>query len=227
MDKAKLESSQIAEPRKNLKNMADYEHDIFISYGRSDELWLRWHRDNFVQTLSSLLRPRLGSLRVYMDESIDEGSSWPNHLARGLSRSRILVPVLSRGYFQSDWCRLELALMHDREQTGGLRCAGNPSGVIVPVTIDDGECFPPEVQAMQSLSLHDFANPRMRTDSPKLEIMAEKMRTKLCDSIEVAVKNAPHFDPAWESIAHEQFEGVFKVQMQSQTTLPSLSLPIS
>jgi hypothetical protein len=139
--------------------MTDYVNDIFISYRRSDVDWVRWTRENFVRALSSLLRIRLGSVTVFMDETIEDGASWPNHLAMSLSRSRIMVPVLSRDYFHSDWCRLELALMHHREKTRNLRTAANPWGLIIPVIIDDGNCFPPEIQAMQAEQLHRFANP--------------------------------------------------------------------
>jgi hypothetical protein len=75
--------------------MVEYENDIFISYRRSDIDWVRWTRENFVRALSSLLRLRLGAVRVFMDETIEDGASWPNHLAMSLSRSRIMVAVLS------------------------------------------------------------------------------------------------------------------------------------
>lgn len=189
--------------------------------------WVRWTRENFVRALTSLLRVRLGSIKVFLDETIENGASWPNHLAMSLSRSRIMVAILSRDYFQSDWCRLELALMHHREKTGNLRTAENPWGLIIPVTIDDGNCFPPEVQSMQGEQLHSFANPFMRPNSQKQEDLAEVLRCKLCPSIEQALAMTPAFDPAWEQIAHKQFEGVFQTYMQSQKTVPSLVLPIS
>lgn len=160
-----------------------------------------------MRALSSLLRVRLGAVKVFVDETIDDGASWPNHLAMSLSRSRIMVAVLSRDYFQSDWCRLELALMHHREKVGKLRTSGNPWGLIIPVVIDDGNCFPAEVQAMQGEPLHAFANPFMRPDSPKQEAMADVLRNKLCASIERALAATPPFDPAWEQIAHKQIRG--------------------
>jgi hypothetical protein len=171
--------------------MANYENHIFISYRRSDADWVRWTRENFVRALTSLLRLRLGGVKVFMDETIEDGASWPNHLALSLSRSRIMVAVLSRDYFQSDWCRLELALMHHRETTGNFRTPANPWGLIIPVIIDDGDCFPPEVQAMQGEPLHSFANPFIRPDSPKQEALAEVLRNKLCASIERALAVAP------------------------------------
>src|SRR5258708_1301966 len=99
--------SHARQSRASITIMDEYENHIFISYRRPDAGGVRWTRDNFVRALTSLLRPRLGPIRVFMDETIEDGAAWPNHLARSLSRSRIMVPVLSRDYFQSDWCRLE------------------------------------------------------------------------------------------------------------------------
>jgi TIR domain-containing protein len=204
--------------------MPDYEHQIFLSYRRSDNDWIRWTRENFVRALASLLRPRLGKVSIYMDELIETGASWPLHLARNLSRSKLMVAVLSRDYFQSDWCRLEIALMHRREQMSGFRTHANPFGLIIPVVIDDGDCFPPEVQAMQAEPLHQYANPFIRIDSPKQEELAEVVKTKLCPMIEKALLNVPTFDPTWEEIDHKHFENMFQIQVKTQTTVPSLLL---
>lgn len=114
--------------------------------------------------------------------------------------------------------------MHHREKLQNLRTPSKPFGLIIPVTIDDGMCFPPEVQAMQSEKLHDFANPFMRPDSPNQEAMANQLRNKFCSSIELALSRVPQFDQAWEELVHENFEGLFQIRMQEQITLPSLAL---
>lgn len=219
-----LWASRTVDPS-SFARMSDYEHQIFVSYRRSDEDWIRWTRDNLVRALASLLRIRLGKVSIYTDYTIETGASWPQHLASGLSRSKLMVPVLSRDYFQSDWCRLELALMHKREQLAKFRTADNPSGLIIPVVIDDGECFPLEVQAMQGEQLHAFANPFIRIDSPKQEALAEVLRDRLCPVIEQALPKVPPFDPAWGQMAHAQFENMFRIHVQTQTTVPSLMLP--
>jgi hypothetical protein len=36
------------------------------------------------------------------DEQIETGSTWPAHLARAHTHSRLLIPILSRDYFRSD-----------------------------------------------------------------------------------------------------------------------------
>lgn len=206
-------------------SILEYEHDIFVSYRRSDDDWVRWTRDNFVRALWSLLRPGLGRVRIYIDESIESGADWPHHLAQHLSRSKIMVAVLSRDYFKSDWCRLELALMRKREELTSFRTPVNPCGLIVPVVIDDGSRFPMEVQKMQLEPLHRFANPFIRPDSPKQEALAETLRERVCPVIERALDKVPDFDPSWEQIAHKQFEHMFQIQTQVQSSVPSLMLP--
>ena len=201
-----------------------YEHDIFLSYRRSDQEWVRWTRDNLVRVLRTLLRPALGGVSIYMDESIETGASWPDHLALNHARSKLLVAVLSRDYFQSDWCRLELALMCARESAAGFRALGNPYGLIVPLIIDDGDQFPADIQMIQGQSLHNFANPFMRRDSPRQEEMAEVLRTLVCPTIQNMLQSAPEFNPEWETLAHEQFRDTFRIQIQEQLTVPSLTL---
>ncbi len=205
--------------------MQDYEHHIFVSYRRSDEDWIRWTHNNFVRALKALLRPCLGNVKIYIDECIETGAFWPHHLALNLARSRLMVPILSRDYFQSQWCRLELALMYHREQITNFRTLKNPNGLIIPVVIDDGECFPKEIQAMQWEPLHKFANPFIRIDSPKQEQLAEVIKSKICPTIEKALTNTPPFDPSWEKVSCDEFMNMFEIAKQSQKTVPSLRLP--
>jgi len=198
----------------------DYEYDIFISYRRMDEDWIRWTNQNFVRPLRSLLRPALGNVKIFVDEQIETGTRWPDHLAHALARSRLLIPVLCPDYFNSDWCRLELALMHHRAKD-------NPATVILPFIINDGDCFPPEVQAIQAESIHDFANPFLLTTSPKQVDFTEHLKGCCCPRIQTALAAVPKFDPAWEAIAHDQFNDLFKIKTQAQITVPALSLSLA
>jgi hypothetical protein len=115
--------------------------------------------------------------------------------------------------------------MYHREKLTKFRSEGNPYGLIIPVIIDDGDCFPPEVQAMQGERLHKFANPFIRIDSPKQEALAEVLKERVCPMIERSLGRVPPFDSSWEHIAHKQFEHMFKIRMETQTTVPSLMLP--
>ena len=57
--------------------VADYEHDVFVSYRRADDAWVRWTRDNFARPLCSLLRPALGEVHTFIDENLEAGVTWP------------------------------------------------------------------------------------------------------------------------------------------------------
>ena len=205
--------------------MPDYEYHLFLSYRRSDSHWIRWARENVAEILATLLRPSVGNVKLFVDDQIEgeTGMSWPSRLARALARSRLLVPLLSRDYFNSDWCRLELALMREREARCQLRCMSNPAVLIVPFVYDDGECFPVEVQEMQAKRLHDYCNPFVRPDSPNYERLAEVLFRE-CPRLVAALQTVPPFDPEWEALAFEQFRERFRIQATSQTTLPALSL---
>ena len=144
----------------------------------------------------------------------------------GFDGSRLLIPILSRGYFDSDWCRVELALIHHREQQCGLRTLAIPDGLILPLVIDDGDSFPAEIQRIQSKRIHDFANPCMRPDSPRQEELAEQLRL-WCPCVERALKRVRAYDPAWETLAHDQFRHRFQVNVAAQTTVPGLSLNLT
>ena len=203
--------------------MPDYEHDIFISYRRMDEEWVNWTRDNFLRPLRSLLRPALGNVRIFVDNQIETGTSWPAYLARAHARSRLLIPVLSRDYFNSDWCRLELALMHYREKLVGYRTPAQDNVLILPVIIDDGDSFPPEVQNMQGERIHQFAITCMCTNSQRQEDFAAHLK-QWCPRIEQALQTIPLYDPAWEALAHQQFNQMFQIRVATQKTLPGLTL---
>jgi hypothetical protein len=207
--------------------MADYEHDIFISYRRMDKDWIKWTRENFIRPLRALLRPGVGSVKIFVDDQIETGASWPAYLARALARSRLLIPVLCRDYFKSDWCRLELALMHHREALVSFRTPANSDVLILPVVIDDGDSFPLEVQAMQGEPIHEYAQPFMTTDGKRQEDFAAHLK-QWCPRIEQALQTIPPYNPAWEAVAHDQFEAMFKMKMAEQKTVPGLSLlPVS
>jgi hypothetical protein len=161
-----------------------------------------------------------------MDSQIETGSSWPQSLAQAHARSKLMVAVLSRDYFLSPWCRLEFALMRRREKTHKFRTVANPSGLIVPVIIDDGDCFPLDAKEIQGQSLHRFANPFIRMDSPKQEELAEELRTTLCPTIQQALQNVPDFDSGWETVADQSFGDEFTIQMSSQTSVPAPKMRI-
>jgi TIR domain/Domain of unknown function (DUF4062) len=91
-----------------------FTYDIFISYGRLDDEdpagdekgWV----DLLVKRLPIVIAGFLGDKpRVWRDErSLRGNDKLHGAICEGVSRSRVLVTVVSPRYVQSDWCRIEL-----------------------------------------------------------------------------------------------------------------------
>ena len=52
--------------------MSDYKYDIFVSYRRMSEEWVRWTRENFCQTLRTFLLPGISKISIFLDEQIEK-----------------------------------------------------------------------------------------------------------------------------------------------------------
>jgi hypothetical protein len=202
--------------------MADYEHHIFLSHRRSNPDTVRWTRECFLRPLRSQLGQAIPGLSIFFDEQIDQGASWPDALASAHARSRILVPVLSPDYFASDWCRLELALMCERERRLGYRTAADPRSLIFPVVINDGDRFPPDIRAIQNHPLQAHSNIDIQPKSPEQTALTESIRL-WSESLITPLENPPPCDDAWATIAHDQFRDTFRIHTGVQTTVPSLT----
>jgi hypothetical protein len=113
--------------------------------------------------------------------------------------------------------------MHHREGLVGYRTPAETNVLILPVIIDDGDCFPVEVQEMQGQKIHEFAITCMCPDGPRQEAFAAHLKNWV-PRIEQALQHVPPFDPAWETIAYDQFQEMFRIKVAALTTLPGLSL---
>jgi hypothetical protein len=166
-------------------------------------------------------------VKVWTDKEIKPGESWPDKLAEAHARSRLFVPLLSRDYFDSGWCRLEWSLMIYRQNLCKLHCPSDPPVLIIPFVYDDGEHFPAEVQALQWVCIHEYRNPFVVKGSPTFERFTEFLMRE-CPRFEEALSTVPEFDPAWETVARRRFRELFRAEAvtrraRTQKTLPPLS----
>src|SRR5690348_432033 len=86
----------------------DYAWDVFLSYRRWQQ-WPIWIRTVLLPMLSHWLGEELGrEPRIFLDDpAIRPGKDWVRELAAQHSRSAVLVPLMSKLYFESDWCKAE------------------------------------------------------------------------------------------------------------------------
>lgn len=128
----------------------DYQYDVFVSYPHVEK-HERWVQQVFIKEIRTLLTNALGRhVKIFSDRAgIESGDEWPERLKVALAHSRVLVPVWSVEYFYSKWCMAECSVFRHREDKFGFRKPRNPSGLIHPVRLYDGENYPPFAKRVQ------------------------------------------------------------------------------
>jgi TIR domain len=84
--------------------------DMFVSYAHLDNQGEHAGKVTaLVEAIKSdYLRVTGGALRVFFDtEEIRSMDAWESRIHQGLRESRMMVAILSPGYFASDYCRKE------------------------------------------------------------------------------------------------------------------------
>ncbi|KOG30562.1 TIR-like protein FxsC [Streptomyces resistomycificus] len=115
-----LEDPRRGEPRSSVQQPYG-----FLSYGRTphvpesdrppDDRLIRFH-SKLTDDLMELTDLDAKIPAVYLDRRIPLGSAWEDELKRRLARCQVLVPVLSRRLFTSEWCALEWECFQRRQQ---------------------------------------------------------------------------------------------------------------
>jgi hypothetical protein len=190
---------------------ADYTWHIFLSFRRWQE-WPYWVKRHFDPLFRHYLGEELGvEPRVFVDWQDRRPGDWPTELGVELARSRVLVPLLSRMYFESPWCTTEYELMRLREE----RCK---RALIVPAIIHDGRDLPDHARRAYSAELVRYANPRMTRESPRGEKLADRIADWV-PTVAQAIRKAPPHDPDWEADHVQAMDRTFV--MSKQRSVPS------
>ena len=102
----------------------------FLSYGRTphvpardrppDERLVRFHA-KLTDDLMELTDLDARIPAVFLDRRMPLGSAWEDELKGRLARCQVLVPVLSRRLFTSEWCALEWECFQRRQELQRLR----------------------------------------------------------------------------------------------------------
>lgn len=200
-----------------------YEYDIFISYKRdANGQTLRWIKQHFEPLLALRVEQELGggSVRIFYDEALESGASWPHDLGAKLGRSKILIALWSKNYFSSKWCALEMSHMLAREKAAKMRTAANPGGLIVPAIIHDGDDFPDDLSHIQKFEVKRCFNPRMGVDSPRAEELDDILAHEAV-AMAKAINAAPRWKKNWpKQAATAFFNALYQDAPASQDTRP-------
>jgi hypothetical protein len=141
-------------------------YNAFISYAWCDNETLdqggKGWISTFVDRLWKLLRrelPReMAKVPIWLDYEKMRGSdNVTDRIRRELEASRLLVPVISRGYLESPWCTQEREIFIKRH--------GPDSGRIFPVWMEPIDDLPPELASLLKYQFwyeDDHKQPRTR-----------------------------------------------------------------
>lgn len=197
-----------------------YHYDIFISYRRNPET-LGWIRDHFIPLLSLRLEFELQRKpTIFLDEQIENGSSWPPALGAALGGSRVLIALWTGNYFASVWCTEEFSQMLGREDEAKLRTVAKPHGLVIPVFIHDGDTFPADLKHMKPFEIQSCFNPRMARNSPRAEQLDATLAAQ-APAIALSIENAPSWRKKWAAEAAAAFYKRFHRYSQSvQSSVP-------
>jgi TIR domain-containing protein len=177
-------------------------------------------RGSFQPLFEHYLGEDLGQkARVFIDSRLESGMQWPEKLAIAHARSAVLVPLWSKTYFNSPWCRTELALMYAREKHCGYRTPACSDVLILPATIHDGEDFPMHARGVEWLRLNDYANVRLNKQGPSAEAMAQVIRA-WTPIVAAAIQRAPGYDQRWIELSIEEFLALFEAGPAKQVLVP-------
>lgn len=199
-----------------------YQFDVFISYRRHGA-WPTWVADCFLPVFMHWLGEELGrTANVFYDVTLETGHDWPIELGNALASSRILIPLFSRQYFNSNWCKTELALICARERLCGLPTILRPQRLIVPAIIHDGDEIPQAVRSIQAAKLQEYSNAFMTPKSASMEDLSNKLCQWIPD-VAKAIKRAPEHDESWIQLAVNEFLKIFDVPETRQEFPPRLA----
>jgi hypothetical protein len=175
-----------------------YEYDVFISYRRDDTVVPAWVRTHFYPRLSELLDNNVEhDVKIFFDEKISGGVTWPLALRSALQRTRILLPVCSPKYFLNEWCLAEWHSMARREKLVGMASLERAQGLIYPVIFCDSANFPKYAQdrRMQDFKAWNLPYPQFQDTVEYLGFHreVERIAIELADLID----RAPTWQPDW------------------------------
>jgi TIR domain len=136
--------------------------DVFISYRHLDNELLdeqgKGWIDNFHQRFESILGEALGyEPNIWRDPRLPGNAYFADVLEERITKTAVVISILSPGYLQSDWCVGELReFCRLAGQTGGLRVGDRMRVFKVVKTHIERELHPPEFQEQLGYEFYEI-----------------------------------------------------------------------
>jgi len=136
--------------------------DVFISYRHLDNELLdeqgKGWIDNFHERFESVLGEALGyEPNIWRDPRLPGNAYFADVLEERITKTAVVISILSPGYLQSDWCLGELReFCRLADQTGGLRVGDRMRVFKVVKTHIERELHPPEFQQQLGYEFYEI-----------------------------------------------------------------------
>ncbi len=146
----------------------------------------------------------VGRLDVFVDDQIQSGARWENILKRKVTRSKLMIPLLSANYFHRPFCLQEMSLMFEREKQ--LNLIGNDEnyGLLIPVRLGDGASFPDLIGRVQYHDFEDYADPDLPAGSARASEFNRNLK-KLAKTIAQTLPHVPTYCDSWHDFTGNEF----------------------
>jgi hypothetical protein len=175
-----------------------YEYDIFLSYNRKYPHG-EWVNEIFYPLFKSYVDEALNKdVRIFKDaQEIQTGNDWRLKIRNALIKSKVMVSIFSPSYFRSEWCMREFSAIYYRQKSLGFLTLQNPTGLIVPIKIFDGEHFPEYANELQILNCIEFNRVGPGVKNTNLYIDLQGKLQDWVSDVAAAFDKAPDFDSQW------------------------------
>jgi hypothetical protein len=181
-------------------SVSGYKFDVFISYCRHGSVG-KWLMNHFYPKLKDCLADQFAPVpRVYVDKSMPRGVRWPEELRKALRHSKILIPLFTPPYFESNWCMAEWQSMRARERQLGLASLDRPQGLVYPILYSDSENFPMEARRISRWDFKELSTPELVFQESRDWPLFHRKVTEVAQDVVELLKQVPEWQPDWPLI---------------------------
>jgi len=202
-----------------------YEYDIFLSYNRQFP-YGEWVNEIFYPLFKPYIDEALNKdVKIFKDsEEIKTGNDWTLKIRNALIKSRMMVSIFTPAYFRSEWCMREFSTIYYRQKSLGFLTLQNPTGLIVPVKIFDGQHFPEYACNLQMLNCIAYNRVGAGVKQTPLYIDLQGKLQDWVNDVADAFDKTPDFNSEWmnEDWVEKPFEKMNTVKLPTVINPPTL-----
>ena len=172
----------------------------FWSYTTSDETSARGRLSQLRALLAAELQQQVGrtpKVNIFQDvAAIPPGREWETQIRNAIEEASFIVPIVTPGLLQSEWCCREVELFRQRERKLGVKALVFPVHYVdvSHVVIDDAsQCYDPAVLAfLRTRQWIDFRHLRFRNqEGEDVAIVIEGLARSILGALRTAAPGQP------------------------------------